>query len=394
MEEKIKRRFYIRIVYTALKYAIYVLLAFLVRGFIQFGASEIAGEGSFDQLVLEWITLGTCFLAYFTLTRVFVLLDRTYRETFFEGEEKRLSIVKKGKFILLTPDFWIEILITYALVAIMPFQFGYTALINTLSFYITISYTMTKLYVVLIAFPLLFLLNLLAYFSSLNWWVANYQREKKSAKEGHLFKHLISIFLIYCAASLIIPILLSVIVTFANILGNLTTIILLVSLFILLTVLCYSRAFLLRKKFLRKLKRICNDKDYQISKIKAGYLSIFRFPQGSSFTIFKDEKVYECKLICGVRKSTPMFLDCEGNGKNIHTVRIGKLELFHFVTFFQYGFETQHEKIIIVNPVPLQVSKTGEGRSKEIDTGEKIGKYHVYNSTGFLGALERNCLGR
>ena len=89
-----------------------------------------------------------------------------------------------------------------------------------------------------------------------------------------------------------------------------------------------------------------------------------------------------------------MFLDAGGNGKTVHTFRLGKFELFHFISQFQYSFQSPHKKIVIINPIPLHVSKTGEGASKEIDTGEKLGEYYIYNATGFLGALERQCLGK
>lgn len=394
MIDKLKRRLYIRSVFSILKYAIFVLLAFMVNGLIQFGGNEIAGEGSFEVITLEWISFGTAILAYYTLTRSCVLYDWNYREYFFEGDEPRLSILKKGKFIFSTPDFWVELLITYVLVAILPARLGYANLVNALSSYMSEGDSVSKLYIVLIVVPLLFFLHFIAYFSTLNWWILKYQRNAKRDKEGNLIKHLVAIFFIYCAAAVVMPISLSVIVTFIFILGNFTMILLLISLIALVTALCYARSFKARKTFLQELKKICLEKGYQLSKVEAGYRSILRIPPGSTFTVTCNETVYECKLICGVRKVSPMFLDDIGNGKTVHTIRLGKFELFHFVSYFQYRFQSPYKKIIIINPIPMHVFKTGEGASQEIDTGEKIGEYHIYNATGFLGALERQCLGK
>ena len=386
---------YFRFVQILFKYALFVLLAFLIRGLIQFGAGELAGEGAYEALALEWMALAGALLAYFTLTRSFTVYDMTYRDRFFEGEKSRLSFLEKGKFIFCTPKFWIELLVTYALVAIMPYRFGFFSLINVLSFYAPVQVSQAKLYIILIAFPILFLFTLLAYFSTLNWWILQYQKEKKKEKKrGGLFKALAVAFFAYCGGALMMPIALSIFISILNILGSTTVVIFLVILGVALLALCYTGAVLKRKKLLRELKKICDEKGFRLSKIKAGYWSIFRVSRGSSFTVLCGEHTYECKLISGVRKGSPMFLDSSGNGKVVHTFYAGRVELFHFVTFFQYGFETQHKKIVIINPIPKAVFKAEAGRAMAIDTGEIIGGYHIYNATGFLGALERDCLGK
>ena len=37
---------------------------------------------------------------------------------------------------------------------------------------------------------------------------------------------------------------------------------------------------------------------------------------------------------------------------------------------------------------------TGPNGGTPLDTGAHIGEYRMFNTTGFLGALERNCLDR
>jgi ABC-type multidrug transport system fused ATPase/permease subunit len=127
-------------------------------------------------------------LGYFTLTRSFALYDTAYRDRFFEGERSRLTFVRKAEFIFCTPKFWIELLVTYALVAIMPFRFGFLSLINVLSFYKTIQYSQAKLYIALIVFPLFFLINFLAYYSAFNWWILRYRKKKSEEKIMSMMK--------------------------------------------------------------------------------------------------------------------------------------------------------------------------------------------------------------
>jgi hypothetical protein len=125
-----------------------------------------------------------------------------------------------------------------------------------------------------------------------------------------------------------------------------------------------------------------------------GYLSLLHQPSGASFTLHQGDQSFACKLICGIRKSSPLFLDAAGNAKTVHTIRIGRVDLFHFVTSFRFDFESDHKKIIVITPIPHKVFRSGGGANKEIDVGEKINEYQIYNATGFLNAIERNCLGK
>ena len=58
-----------------------------------------------------------------------------------------------------------------------------------------------------------------------------------------------------------------------------------------------------------------------------------------------------------------------------------------------FGFESEGKKILIVLPIPKKIYVgTVNSAPRPADTGEKAGEYTVYNASGFLGALERDCL--
>jgi len=185
---------YFKFLRIVIKYALFALLAFLVRAFIMLGGRELAGEGAYSALTLEWMALVVVFLAYFTLARSFTLHDMTYREQFFEGDQSRLSFARKAKFVFSTPRLWIDLLITYALMAIMPYRFGFLSLINVLSFYNTVRLSQAKLYIALIAFPILLLISVLATFQPLTGGFSDIKgikrRSSRKRKEADFLKRL------------------------------------------------------------------------------------------------------------------------------------------------------------------------------------------------------------
>lgn len=377
----------------AIKYLVFVLLSFLIRGFIQFGANDIAGEGSFEQHFLDVVGLATVLLSYFSLTRSFAVYDTEYRARFFEGDRPRLILKEKVKFLVTSLEFWIEIAIMLAFAALLPLDFGYATLVAALTHWNEALVANGRLIPVLIVLLLLLLLTFFAHLSALNWWIASHRSsEKKRSEIGALLKAVLGVIGIYCFGSLISPIILSVFLTLFNVFGNITTLVILLSVVLLLLCLRYVRAFLARRRFLKQLVAICKANGFSLSGIDGGYRSLLFSTRKESFCVTRNGQTYACKLICGIRKMSPMYLDEHGNGKTVHSVTLGKFELFQYVNAFQYAFDSANQKIIIINPIPQSVSFWSQGRSRPIDTGERIKDYHIYNATGFLNALERDCL--
>lgn len=148
-----------------------------------------------------------------------------------------------------------------------------------------------------------------------------------------------------------------------------------------------------RKKFISELKKIAFESNYELSGIEKPYLSIFKKTAGSSFTIKAHQKTYECKLISGKRKGVPIIFSDQGFLVFRRIIRIGNTELFSIYSKYDYSFESDAKKCLILTCIPASCYfKDSSGRIYKIDTGEKIGEYTVYNATGFLGGLDRDCL--
>lgn len=156
------------------------------------------------------------------------------------------------------------------------------------------------------------------------------------------------------------------------------------------------RGLVKRKAFIKQLEKSCKDKGYTLSDIKVPYSSLFSPYAGESFTVKTDKKTYSCKLMCGMRKNVPMLLYENGTGEYIHALSIGRkgarIEIFRYVKKFNFGYDSENDKVLIVVPVPRFVQMNKAGKIFEMDNGEVIGDYKLFAGTGFINALERECI--
>ena len=177
----------------------------------------------------------------------------------------------------------------------------------------------------------------------------------------------------------------------------------------LITILCIIAAVILlpplfrgiralnkRRAFIKQLKTACSRKGYELSEIKVPFKSLFQPYTGESFTVQTDKKIYSCKLLCSLKKSVPMVLHEDGRGEHIHIISIGKkgarLEIFRYVKAFNFGYESEHDKVLIVVPVSKFMQTNRAGKIFDVDNGEVIGDYKMFAGTGFINALERECI--
>jgi hypothetical protein len=71
-----------------------------------------------------------------------------------------------------------------------------------------------------------------------------------------------------------------------------------------------------------------------------------------------------------------------------------EFELFHIDTTVYYAMEGDHKKLLVMCPVAARMFASEGGRAREIDTGDCIANYTLYTTTGFIHAIERDCLPR
>ena len=183
------------------------------------------------------------------------------------------------------------------------------------------------------------------------------------------------------------------------------------------------RALRARKKLLKKLRKFSAASEYELSEINRPYASLFKPLRECSFTLKKDGKVFSCRLIGAWWHKAPLYFISDRHAYYRH--RLGtNAHHIDMLGEFCYDFEGEGQKILILNPVPKKafVTKGGEyvehswydddkmgalrssgkmryGKPKSdsvkrLEPGDKIWGYTIYNTTSFIGAIDRKCLGR
>lgn len=182
-----------------------------------------------------------------------------------------------------------------------------------------------------------------------------------------------------------------------------------------------AKALYKRRKFIKALNRLCREKKFKLSKIKHPYRSLFSLFEGESFVVSNGKKTYACKLIAAKKRSLPLYIMNGGKGAFLVKIRFLRIVLFSYTKSFNFGFESKYKKILIINPISkkllfpradftndtdeqteiavrtktrLNVSITSNLSSRELDNADIIDGYEIYNATGFLNALERDCIDR
>ena len=90
-----------------------------------------------------------------------------------------------------------------------------------------------------------------------------------------------------------------------------------------------------------------------------------------------------------------VFSENGGEGKHRYTFYLRKVELFSLDSAFSYDFDGEGYKCLIVTGVPKKCFVgSSEGHMALTDTGARFGEYKFFTPTGFLNAVERNCVER
>ncbi len=153
-----------------------------------------------------------------------------------------------------------------------------------------------------------------------------------------------------------------------------------------------TRALLIRKKLLKGLKKLADEKKCEITEIKYPYKSIFSVYKGESFRLTVDGVTYSCKLFGAPKKYTPFILFPGGIGVWHISVKVLRVELFSYRKGFNFGYDSEFQKILIVNPIPKFYFTVFGYKTVAIDNGDNVDGYKVYSATAFLNSIDRKCL--
>ena len=153
------------------------------------------------------------------------------------------------------------------------------------------------------------------------------------------------------------------------------------------------RAVLKRKSFIEKLKEYCRNNSLTLSEIVKPYKSVLFDQEGFNFTVEKNGKKYDCKFVSTIFPGSPLALADSGAGIKHFLIRFIKIQISSYKKEFNFSFESENRKILLLVPTPKKVLVTVKNsKLTEADAGEKLGDYTLYNATTFLNALDRDCV--
>lgn len=337
-------------------------------------------------------------LSYYSVARAYFVDDTAARADF--DAAMPFGIRGRLSYTLRRIPFLIHIAVVTLCVVILPLSFGYGSLVKAVFGDAERTPAAEKLVSVVIAVPALLLLSTIAHNSACKQW----ERRRRSEHYGgntsdqgkdYLLRQLITVELAHIAAGFMLPVLLPAIIPLFKLPPALyiTAASLIAAVIIFLRGVEYLSAYLKRRKFIRKLKYLCTVSSFELSNIKRPYASLFRDKDEPSFTVHARGEIYDCKLIGAARRrSTMVVTPTDAAYRRSFSLR--GVKLFDIYKPFDYHFVSVHNKILIALPFPVTAHKSEGGIVSEITTGDRIGDYYLYNSSGFLNALERDCIGR
>lgn len=350
--------------------------------------------------LLHTVVLSAGLLIYNSALRVMILYHRDSRIEYLESRNPEFAfsceisdILRSGDFILRSVTISILFAIS-ALIGAFP-EIGGLILRKDL-----FRSAEANIISAAIVPPVLILIGLFTTYEVRRYWIALDKNKDTEKIEGSA-KMILNVILISLAYPIIFPMAPILLFTVASVFN------ILVSLFgalniigsIVFFILLFTAIYLIpllnglhkRRKFIKKLKAICRDSGWELSAIKNPYASFFRSGIGSNFTITRGADEYKCAFVSTLHKRTPLIFTTNTDACFRH--RIGTKDHHYTINHsIEYGIRGDGKKCIILSPLPKKLFVESDGGSREILPGDRIWDYTVYNMSGFINAIDRNCL--
>ena len=351
------------------------------------------------------------FPAFYSLTRTFAITDPRFNKAVSENKEGLQKFTEKAAFVLTTPYIYFELLI-------VSFFFTVTSYATIfVQIHTVIPPTTPKLLVTLMLIAGSFLMSLLARISAIKelCYKATFEEIKfgrADRKFGiwYLVRNCVLLSFIYPIAVIMIPYMLAIAAVpfLFNVKDTLTILFIIAAIILLLVFMKNIKAFFKRRKFLRKLKKFCKKNKYILEDQRYMTRSVFKEHDGANFVIKVGGKRYACKMVASKTKGNPLYFTENGelyevktrsfnfivSAKGMGAAMMNNMNISKSATVTSFAFESEYPKLIIVNPVPARLFVGHPDHSMPIDVGSRVGEYRIYNASGFMNAIERDCVER
>ncbi len=387
---------------SALKFVCFFAMFTIINETLEDITADMFINSGWD---FSWLSIAVMILVIGSVAWAFYNFNgrakKHFTETYVKGGNRKLQALKSADFII---DTSISAILTF----VSAFAFGYENIQNALFGDLSVHIVIKKLaagFLVVVSF---FLINWFMVYDIRKKWLRGDIKQKSKdtnlipyvqiAKEFFkIFGYLLFITYAYIFTFYIllayVPGLLAIIVLlkpyYLQIIAGIAAIA--AASFLLVNL----KRIRKRKEFVKNLGKTISAYGFELSEIKKPYFSLFKQVAGESFTVAAHGKTYKCKLISGKSKGVAMIFCDNGLLLFKRGIIIAKRELFSIYSAYDYAFEGDVKKCIVLTCIPAKCYyKDSLGRLREIDTGEKIGEYTVFSAQGFLRALEMDCLDR
>ena len=342
----------------------------------------------------QYIPLAISGLFYYS----FIRLKGIYCKPFFNGfveKAPKKTLFANLVFLFSQWSFWVETAVLALVFVAFPIERIHPQLAEI---YFDKFEVVNQAQILSTFLPILLFINLLAHISVIQLWQSEAKWQKYESKKTKSSSFIYTL-AIYAFAPILMAVFLPILVYIPLVFQAIglfmtpATTVLLVLLIAFLVLFPPLRACSIRKKTIKQIKESCLQNGYDISDIKEPYLSILKPCEGESFSITRDGKTYSCKLIAAPKKSLPMAIHPDGQMHFFYEVKIRGVKILSYKTVKHFSYDSKDSKILIVNPVPKKLMAY-RGTIVEIDNGELVGDYKIYNATAFVRAIDNDILNR
>ncbi|MBO5797024.1 MAG: hypothetical protein J6R77_01605, partial [Clostridia bacterium] len=346
-----------------------------------------------DGWYLKLLALLLPLPAFYSVVRITTIFDDELRDRFVEEDPKTFR--GKWGFLIGQKAFWIKTLLYIAIFAVVPPELGFGVLAEV--FWQNTVTTTGHLLVLAGAFPVFFALQVAARLSAMNYWRAWQRKEAviyhPGEKVGRAYnKSVLSILSAYILGGLLlgaaIPLLISIWPFLWAVISSRAFITLVVGVLVFFIIL-YTSRIRRRRVFFKRLRAVCKEKGYTLSKPDAPYRSLFSMLAGETFSLRSEEHRYSCKFLCIKKRRVPLVLHPDGHCDFLHIYRAGKAEIWRRTVSYDFDWEGEGQKILLLQPVPNQVY---DPAMQLMDNSDLVGHHKIFTGTAFLNALERDCV--
>ena len=374
---------------------------------LSFVSDEVLAE---NPMMGHGTTALSMLIVFVLLAGIFILYDPTARRRFCKEPPQETGIFSEWIFVLRSYEFWMET----AGLALLPLLFGIDVYAHPLYFVFKRAdfgyWQLYALYIFMIL-PIFLVIEVFMRVRTRHFWRTLTYDDAKDRHTDALVLAFLSVLIVF-GYSLIANVYVSMIVLAIGVIWLCGFWVLLAAVCIVLISLVrtYARAIRIRRKFLKRLKKLCREEEITISEIKRPYRSLLTQKRADfQFTVEMHGKTYACKMLGAMAKNMPMIFCDKETGYVKYGYRFRGKETVFWRSWFTHGFEAPDadKKILIVLPAPRQmfavhmhtlyatdkVTFISEGKGERpLENASVLYDVTVFSGSGFINAIKRDCL--